>query len=444
MTAFVDALCRTVCTSLGAGSAAVCLDDGTVWGCERPVPRELWPSAGTIVLAEQALGHPVLDNFPRARFVAVVPIVGTPHVVGVLCVVDPSSLIDTAEMHGRLDAFAHLAAVYLRERTEHRDLAENAALYRVLVENSADTHIKGDLDGVRQYVSPSITTLLGYEPHELVGRRASEIVHHADIAGFGLQMKAMHDGVIDSFNTEHRMLHKDGSWVWLEAFVKVVYHPVTGDRDGYVVSVRDTSRRKELETRLAHSASHDPLTGLPNRALLDERLQQELDRVAHHGSNLALLCVDLDGFKQVNDVLGHQAGDAVLSAVAMRLTSCVRAADTVARRGGDEFMIIHVTDAALPASAMTLAERLIEAVSAPMESANVPVHIGLSIGIAVATANCTDAEVLLRDADKAMYEAKAAGRNGYRVSGTSLPRGAGLGSPSSGSEAAPPPTPTTR
>lgn len=212
------------------------------------------------------------------------------------------------------------------------------------------------------------------------------------------------------------MLHKDGSWVWLEAFVKVTHHATTGDRDGYVVSVRDTSRRKELETRLVHNASHDALTGLPNRALLDERLQQEIDREALHGSRFALLCLDLDGFKQVNDAWGHEAGDAVLAAVARRLTSCVRAADTVARRGGDEFVIIHVTDSALPASAVALAERLIEAVSAPMESGGAPVHIGLSIGIAVAGGG-TEADTLLRNADKAMYEAKAAGRNGYRVSG---------------------------
>jgi diguanylate cyclase (GGDEF)-like protein/PAS domain S-box-containing protein len=348
----------------------------------------------------------------------VVPILRQPEVVvGVLCVADTSSRVVTAEMRSQLMDFANLAAVYLSQQAEYRDLADDAALYRVLVENSADTHIKGDLDGVRRYVSPSIRSLLGYEPHELVGRRASEIVHHADVADFGVQMKAMYDGVIDSFTTEHRMLHKDGSWVWLEAFVKVIHHSITGDRDGYVVSVRDTSRRKELETRLTHNTSHDALTGLPNRALLDERLQQEIDRVRHHGSRFALLCLDLDGFKQVNDALGHEAGDAVLAAVAARLTSCVRAADTVARRGGDEFVIIHVTDSALPASAVTLAECLIEAVSVPMESNVVPVHIGLSIGIAVAADGCTQPQALLRDADKAMYEAKAAGRNGYRVSG---------------------------
>ncbi|CAN5251879.1 hypothetical protein BH11ACT7_BH11ACT7_24730 [soil metagenome] len=374
------------------------------------------------MLTEPASDHPVFDAFPGARFVAVVPIVLPPQlVVGVLCLADTSSRAVTVAMHRQLMDFANLAAVYLSREAAYRDLAADAALYRVLVENSADTHILGDLDGVRQYVSPSIQTLLGYEAHELMGRRASEIVHRADVADFGARMKAMHHGVIDGFTTEHRMLHKDGSWVWLEAFVKVIRNAVTGHRDGYVVSVRDTSQRKELETRLAHNASHDPLTGLPNRALLDERLQQEIDRMTHHGSRFSVLCLDLDGFKQVNDALGHEAGDAVLAAVAVRLTSCVRAADIVARRGGDEFVIIHVTDAALPASAMTLAKCLIEAVSAPMEarpeSDGMPVRIGLSIGIAVAAGGSPQAEGLLREADKAMYQAKAAGRNGYRVSG---------------------------
>lgn len=392
-----------------------------------------------MVQSEHAPDHPVFDTFPGAGFVAMVPIVCQSQVVaGVLCVADPATRVSAAEMQSRLDDFAHLAAQYLSQQSAYRGLADAAALYRVLVENSADTHIRGDLDGVRRYVSPSIRSLLGYEPDELVGRRASEIVHRADVGDFGSRMKAMRDGLINSFTTEHRMLHKDGSWVWLEAFVKVIHHPTTGDRDGYVVSVRDTSRRKALETRLTHNASHDPLTGLANRALLDERLQQELDRVARHGSAFALLCLDLDGFKQVNDAFGHEAGDAVLAAVAGRLTSCVRAADTVARRGGDEFVIIHVTDEALPASAVTLAECLIETVSAPMESNGVPVRIGLSIGIAVVS-DRAEAEVVMRAADAAMYRAKVAGRNGCRVAdaATGGPGGQPVSSGEVGSFSAP-------
>ncbi|MCF6387160.1 sensor domain-containing diguanylate cyclase [Mycobacterium sp. MBM] len=283
----------------------------------------------------------------------------------------------------------------------------------MVAENSADTLIRGTLDGVRRYVSPSIRTLLGYTPDELVGKRASENMHPDDVADFVPKMLALREGTIDSFVTEHRQRHKDGSWVWMEAFVRVTEDPRSGRRDGYVVSVRDTSRRKELETELAHNASHDVLTGLPNRALLYERLGTEIE----HGGEFAVLCVDLDGFKRVNDELGHHVGDLVLAAVADRLVSCVGARDTVARRGGDEFVIIHVADAPLLDSAVALARCVIDAASAPMAVAEWSGSIGLSIGIALGAGPDAHGEELLRAADRAMYEAKASGHNAYRIAG---------------------------
>ncbi len=235
-------------------------------------------------------------------------------------------------------------------------------------------------------MSPSIRTLLGYDAHELVGKRASEITHPDDVEGFGRQMLAMRDGRIDSFVTEHRMRHTNGSWVWLEAFVRVTHDPATGLRDGYVVSVRDTSRRKELETELVHHAYHDGLTGLPNRALLYERLTAHIERAGGDGNGFAVLCVDLDGFKQINDAFGHEVGDRVLAAIGGRLVACVGPADTVARRGGgDEFVIIHVADPPLLDSAVVLAQEVIDVASAPpMTIADWSGSVGLSIGIAAA------------------------------------------------------------
>lgn len=247
-----------------------------------------------------------------------------------------------------------------------------------------------------------------------MGKRASENMHPDDVGDFVPQMLALRDGRVDSFVTEHRQRHKDGSWVWMEAFVRVTEDPRSGHRDGYVVSVRDTSRRKELETELVHNASHDVLTGLPNRALLYERLGAAIE----YGGAFAVLCVDLDGFKRVNDELGHHVGDLVLAEVGDRLVSCVGARDTVARRGGDEFVIIHVADAPLLESAVALAQCVIDAASAPMTVAEWSGSIGLSIGIALAAGPTAQGEDILRAADRAMYEAKASGHNAYRIAGS--------------------------
>lgn len=401
--AFDDVLCRSVQAALDCGRALVSRD-GTA------VARHLWPGPGAVLIIEDARrsSHPARSAFPGAGFVGAVAIHrGPDDVVGALWATDPQPRPATPDLRRRLADFGELASL-------HAQRAAEATLYRLVAENSADTLIRGNLDGVRQYVSPSISELLGFDAHELVGSRARDITHPDDVEAFGRQMLAMRDGHIDSFITEHRMSHKDGSWVWLEAFVRVTHDPVTGVRDGYVVSVRDTSRRKELETRLAHNASHDTLTGLPNRALLYERLQEQIDRCARHDGEFAVLCVDLDGFKKVNDELGHSVGDTVLTAVGERLVSCVADTDTVARRGGDEFVVVHQSGAPLLESAVALAQQLIDTASAPLTIGEWTGSIGLSIGI-VTGGSTSSGEELLRAADRAMYEAKAAGRNGYRI-----------------------------
>ncbi|KMO80242.1 hypothetical protein BST22_04920 [Mycolicibacterium chubuense] len=397
--------------SLRCRRALICFEDGSVHGGtpDEGVAPEHWPAPGTVVVIPDtgASDQPLAAAFPDAEFVAAVPITRDRTVAGMLCVTDAAPRPHDPELVGLLTRFGHVASLHLQRGAD-------ADLFRVVAENSADTLIRGSLDGVRRYVSPSIRTLLGYEAHELVGLRARDNVHPDDLDEFAAQMAALGDGRIDTFTTEHRQRHKDGYWVWLEAFVQVTCDEATGERDGYVVSVRDTSRRKEFETQLVHNAFHDVLTGLPNRALLYERLAQEIDG----GGEFAVLCLDLDGFKAVNDELGHAVGDSVLVSVGERLLSCVDRPDMVARRGGDEFVIIHVPDRAVSASAEALAQRLIDAVASPLAIAGWSGTIGLSIGIAVVSGSSRDGEAVLRAADEAMYSVKAAGRNGYRTAGT--------------------------
>jgi diguanylate cyclase (GGDEF)-like protein len=190
----------------------------------------------------------------------------------------------------------------------------------------------------------------------------------------------------------------------------VNYQSVAGQ--GWLLTLEDVSERREAEARIAHMAHHDALTGLPNRVLFNTRLNEALAR-SRRGDPFAVLCLDLDHFKAVNDTLGHPIGDALLREVTARLTRQVRELDTVARLGGDEFAIIQ-TSVDQPRDATALANRLIEALSAPYEIDGHQVVIGTSVGISVVPDDGNDADQLLKNADLALYRAKADGRGRYR------------------------------
>jgi len=168
------------------------------------------------------------------------------------------------------------------------------------------------------------------------------------------------------------------------------------------------------EERLRHLSQHDVLTGLPNRFLLNDRLSISLKRAGRFDSALGLLMIDLDGFKEVNDLLGHHAGDRVLCEVAARLGRSVRETDTVARLGDDEFIVL-LPDLHLPVDAETIAGKIVSAISEPIHVENTSVNISVSIGVCTSPDGRSDAEKLLQCADAAMYQAKAAGKNRYHM-----------------------------
>jgi diguanylate cyclase (GGDEF)-like protein len=178
--------------------------------------------------------------------------------------------------------------------------------------------------------------------------------------------------------------------------------------------MRDIRERKAFETMLARQALHDPLTGLANRTLLVERVERALARARRRPGEAALLFLDLDHFKVINDSLGHAAGDRLLCLVAEQLTSLVRPADTVARFGGDEFVVLcdDFTDERGP---IAVAERIAARLRAPFPVAGTEVVVSASIGVAFVDTETTDADALLRDADSAMYRAKARGRNRFEI-----------------------------
>ena len=218
-----------------------------------------------------------------------------------------------------------------------------------------------------------------------------------------------------TYSSEFRLLsdRADGSERWLQGFGRVVFDATTGEATRIVGLNLDISERKQTEQQLAHLARHDTLTNLPNRALFRERFEQKLAEVRREGKKLALFCLDLDRFKQVNDSLGHPAGDALLIEMAKRLKSALRTEDTLARLGGDEFVILQTGLHGLDDAAV-LAKRLIRAVRQPFLFEGHEIVVGLSVGIALIPEHGLDQDVVFKRADASLYKAKAAGRNTSR------------------------------
>jgi diguanylate cyclase (GGDEF)-like protein/PAS domain S-box-containing protein len=266
------------------------------------------------------------------------------------------------------------------------------------------------------YVSPAAKQMLGFDDQSWLGFPFLSIVHVAD-------RPAIEDAFLDlivqptgtAATAEVRLLNADGAWLQVEiAATNRLGDPAVR---GVVSNVRDVTERAEATARMAWQAFHDPLTGLPNRALLNDRLAQAIARSSRSAGRTALLFLDLDRFKLVNDSLGHEAGDQLLVEVAQRLSATVRSGDTVARLGGDEFVVL--TEGMRHDDVLALARRLASAVAQPIELPQGLVNTSTSIGIAFATDDVSSAE-LLRDADTALYRAKERGRNRYHVFSASL------------------------
>jgi diguanylate cyclase (GGDEF)-like protein/PAS domain S-box-containing protein len=214
---------------------------------------------------------------------------------------------------------------------------------------------------------------------------------------------------------EYRVIRQDGRIAWLSSHAKTL-----ADASGRVHRMigvsQDITERKRQEEEARFLAYHDTLTGLPNRRLLDDRLRQAIFLAQRRDSRIALMVVDLDHFKQVNDALGHRAGDAVLREAAHRIAGCLRKADTLARHGGDEFVVV-VPDLQIEADCQVVAEKILQALVPPFQVDGRDFVIGASIGMSLYPADAGDGEALLRNADVAMYRAKQLGRNNYRFYG---------------------------
>jgi diguanylate cyclase (GGDEF)-like protein/PAS domain S-box-containing protein len=307
----------------------------------------------------------------------------------------------------------HALTLGLEQRVEDRttELARSESRLRALLRNSSDVIAVLAEDGTFTYASPATHQVLGFEGAEIVGRSVLELVHPSDRMAASHVLAQVTNRVMPVATLSARLAHKTGLWRAVEATVSPRRDEL--ESGGLVLNIRDVSDRAALEHEMRYQASYDVLTALANRRLFHERVRHALDRAARTGASLCVLFVDLDHFKRVNDTAGHAVGDEVLVGVADRLRECLRPQDTAARLGGDEFaVLLEDTSAALGA---TVAERIVAALSPPLHMSDRVLTVSASVGVAACVAGASNSDSLLRDADVAMYEAKAGGRSRFAV-----------------------------
>jgi diguanylate cyclase (GGDEF)-like protein/PAS domain S-box-containing protein len=321
--------------------------------------------------------------------------------------------LDASRADALLTLVAQLALA-LESATLAADLhvRQSEARFRALVQNSSDAILLMDRDAAVTYQSPSVERMFGYPPGALIGRSFEDLCHPDDLLRVqsGLTDVLASPGV--SRRLELRLRRLTGGWLDAEAVV----NNLRADPNvrATVVTVRDVGERKQFEMQLTHAAFHDELTGLANRALFTDRVAHALARRERDATTLAVLLLDLDDFKTVNDGLGHAAGDSMLRAVAERLSALVRPGDTTARLGGDEFAMVLV-DLPNEQSALHAVERIISVLGQPLVIEGKEVFVQASIGLAFAGGGPVTPEEVLRNADAAMYVVKTDGKGRYAV-----------------------------
>jgi diguanylate cyclase (GGDEF)-like protein/PAS domain S-box-containing protein len=303
-------------------------------------------------------------------------------------------------------AMAHAA-----EFEAKRDQVDALARFEATFASALTGMLLLDLDGRIMDSNPAIHTLLGYSHAELKGHRASEFVHPDDRH----EARSAYLGMIadgeSSLRIQHRFVDRDGEVLWVDASASLVRDP--GGRTSFAITmIQDITKRKEAEASLLlqaelneHQALHDALTGLANRTLFRNRIDETVKARRHGDVRAAVLVMDLDGFKEINDSLGHAAGDDLLIELGRRLKAALRTSDTVARLGGDEFGVL-LPDASVSDDVLHAVERMREAIEAPISVLGLSLSLEASIGIALYPDDGKDVETLVRCADSAMYNAK--------------------------------------
>jgi diguanylate cyclase (GGDEF)-like protein/PAS domain S-box-containing protein len=320
----------------------------------------------------------------------------------------------------RLDGYAvNKALRNMIERAANSEaLFEAKERAQVTLDSIGDAVISTDADGRVTYVNAVAEALTGWSRLSAVGRPLSDVfrvvnVDSREVAEDPLALSIRENRAVN-LTPNSVLIHHDGAETHIEDSAAPI-HDRRGTVTGAVIVFRDVTATRALSLRMSHLAQHDSLTDLPNRLLLNDRLGQAIAMALRHGKKLAVLYIDVDRFKHVNDSAGHTVGDRLLQSIAKRLLECVRSSDTVSRQGGDEFVVL-LCDVENAKDAAGAAEKMLAALRRPYRVDQLELHVSGSIGIV------TYPEDLLKNADAAMYRAKDCGRNNYQFFKTEMNR----------------------
>jgi diguanylate cyclase (GGDEF)-like protein/PAS domain S-box-containing protein len=309
--------------------------------------------------------------------------------------------------------------VHLNKKVElsTTELQAREARFSALVDNSSDLVTIVDRGGIILFQSPSVARVLGWDVDSSDGSSFVAALHDSDQPRWRTIVDFVMEDSDGEMVAEWQVRHADGSWRFLQSIItNLIHEPSVG---GLVLNSRDITDQKTLEDQLRHQAFHDQLTGLANRALFLEHLDQALRRQSRMGGELAVLFIDLDEFKNINDLHGHSLGDELLRQAAERLRTTLRDADAIARIGGDEFAALF-EGVALGLDASAAAERIIESFAQPFLIESSEVLVTASMGMALNEIGTESAEDLIRNADLAMYAAKTTNKGRYEVFSTNM------------------------
>jgi len=305
------------------------------------------------------------------------------------------------------------------ERRLEEELRESEEHFRMVIQHSGAGIAVVDLRGKFILVNPALVELLGYSEEELLRMDFQQVSHPDDIAEEIEKAVRLLKGEIEGYRQEKRYIHKDGRILWA-LFTATLLRDRQGKPRYFIGQAQDITDRIRAEETIRQMAYHDPLTGLPNRKLLADRMQMAQARAKRQGHLVAVAYLDLDGFKEVNDVHGHEVGDLLLREAAGRIPGVLRKGDTMARVGGDEFVLImpEIKD---KSDVAAIAGKVMNCLRRPFLIGAHEIAITTSLGIAFYPDDGEDQEILLRNADDAMYQAKQAGKNTFRFYQIAMP-----------------------
>ena len=303
----------------------------------------------------------------------------------------------------------------LREVAKRGHLSEQMQSDKVILDSIGDAVLSSDVAGNVTYLNLAAEMMTGWPRKEAAGRPIAEVFRAVNTTTGGSAPTPMQiavgQGQDAHLSKNWTLIRRDGVELPIEHSVS----PIHNHREhviGSVTVVRDVTMARSMTLQMAHSAQHDGLTGLPNRVLLNDRISQAIALASRHKKQLAVLFLDLDGFKHINDSLGHQFGDKLLQSIGKRLVHCLRASDTISRQGGDEFVVL-LSEVDRPDEAAVMARRILDAVAVAHRIGQHTLHVTTSIGLSVYPDDGCDSETLIKNADIAMYQAKENGRQTY-------------------------------